>query len=227
MKGPLRRTVICIASAIAVSAIMAPAASAEKVTLLALFRDKAIVLVAGARHVVDVGETTPEGVRLLEANTEFAVIEIDGRTETLYMKVVSAPIGADAVQPPQAESVTLWQGPGGFFEADGSINGYPVRFLVDTGASSIALSSETARRIGIDFSKGNPGMAQTASGLTPMVRVVLDTVAVGGISMRDVEAGVLMGNYPTQPLLGGSFLAHVDMVRRGQRLELIKRPYTN
>ena len=206
--------------------LLSCAASAiERVTLLALTRDKAIVSVDGARRVLARGDVSPEGVHLVEANTQFAVIEVDGLRQTLQLSAVVAPMAGQAGEEDGPATVTLWAGSEGFFRADGTINGYPVRFLVDTGASSIAMSGDTARRVGLDLSAGQPGFARTASGITQIVSVKLDSVSVGDITLRNVEAGVVPGSYPETPLLGGSFLGHVDMVRRGDRLELIEKPY--
>lgn len=185
--------------------------------LLALFKDKAILQIDGARRVVARGETTPEGLKLISADTEQAVVEVDGRRRTLKLGVVVGSQSATG-QP----SVTLWANRG-FFYAEGSINNVPVRFLVDTGASAIALNSALARRIGIDYTKGEPGVAVTASGHARMFAIRLSRVKVGEIVLYDVEAGVIEGAQPDTPLLGMSFLSALEMRRDGDRMELIKR----
>ena len=107
----------------------------------------------------------------------------------------------------------------------GSINGFPVRFLVDTGASSIAMNSAQARRLGIDYRvEGKPGMASTASGVVRSYGVVLDRVKVGDIELRNVRAEIIDGSHPQQVLLGMTFLSRVDMAREGQMLELTSKP---
>lgn len=197
--------------------------AADSITLLALGDNKAILLIDGARHVLTTGQTSPEGVKLIRADTTSAVIEHEGRTEELVMRVIVSPGFDDEAREIVDQTVTLWADPNGFFHADGTINGYPVRFLVDTGASSIAISSDLARRIGLDLSKGQRALAQTASGTALMVALKLDTVTVGSITLHNVDAGVIMGSSPLTPLLGGSFLGSIDLVRSGNRLELKKR----
>ncbi len=192
--------------------------AAQKVTLLALFKDKAILQIDGARRVLTSGETSPEGVKLLAANTEQATIEIAGRREVLALGVVTGSF-ASSEQP----GVTLWADPNGFFHAEGSINNMPVRFLVDTGANTIALNSATAQRIGIDYQKGQSGVATTASGYTRVYGVTLNTVKVGGIVLHNVAAGVIEGAQPAVPLLGMSFLGSLEMRRDGLRMDLTKR----
>jgi aspartyl protease family protein len=203
-----------------VLALLVPccADAVEKITLLALFKDKAIFQIDGARRVLQNGQVSPEGVKLISANTEEATVEIAGKREVLKLGVVTASFSATG-QP----SVTLWADGNGFFHAEGSINNIPVKFLVDTGANTIAINSELARRIGIDYTKGQAGMATTASGYTRIYGVVLNAVKIGEIVLHNVNAGVIEGRQPETPLLGMSFLGGLEMRRDGNRMELIKR----
>lgn len=195
-------------------------ASAANITLFALFKDKAILHVDGTRRVLTVGTESPEGVMLVSTDTqaEEAVVELKGKRETLRLGVVFS-----AFQGSARESVTLYADSNGFFYAAGSINGAAVTFLVDTGANTIAINSATAKRAGIDYSKGRAGSARTASGYARMYGVKLNTVMVGEIVLRDVEAGVIDGPQPETPLLGMSFLSALDMRREGNKMELTRR----
>lgn len=193
----------------------------ERVTLQALFKNKAIVVIDGTRRVLAVGESSPEGVRLIETDTgaERAEIEIGGRRQTLALGVI---LGSFA--PTGRGSVTLYAEPNGHFRADGTINGRAVRFLVDTGATTIALSGVEASRLGIDYKKrGQAGYASTASGVVRMYAIKLDAVEVGPITLYNVDAGVLEGSFPREALLGMSFLSRLDMKRDGEHLELTQR----
>ena len=81
-----------------------------------------------------------------------------------------------------------------------------MQFLVDTGATSIAMNENEARRLGIDYRvDGKPMVASTASGTSRGWRVTLDRVKIGGIELLGVEAAVIEGGYPTEALLGMSF----------------------
>jgi aspartyl protease family protein len=190
------------------------------ITLYALFRDKAILHIDGSRRVLAVGGLSPEGVRLISTDTaaDEAVIEKDGKRQTLRLGVVIA-----AFQTTTRESVTLYADDSGFFHADGSINGRPVRFLVDTGANTIAINTALARSAGIDYLRGEPGLARTASGYARVYGVTLDTVKVGDIVVHNVKAGVIDGPQPEVPLLGMSFLGALDMKREGNKMELTRR----
>jgi aspartyl protease family protein len=201
-------------------AVLPAVAGAADITLFALFKDKAILQVDGTRRVLATGAESPEGVKLVSTDTqaEEAVVERDGKRETLRLGVVFS-----AFQGAAQQSVTLFADTNGFFHAEGSINGAAVTFLVDTGANTIAINSATAKRAGIDYTKGRPGTAKTASGYARMYGITLDSVKIGEIVLRNVEAGVIDGPQPETPLLGMSFLNALDMKREGNKMELTRR----
>jgi len=197
------------------------AGAAKKIFLQALFKDKAIIVVDGARHVLKSGETSPDGVKLLATDTqeEKAEVEIDGKREVLRLGVVAASFESKG-----KGGVVLYPDRGGHFFADGSINGTSVRFMVDTGATVIAMSSVTANRIGIDYLKnGHPGMASTPAGYVRTYDISLNNVQVGGITLYNVQGSVIEGNHPREALLGMSFLGQLDMKRDGEKMELSER----
>ena len=106
--------------------------------------------------------------------------------------------------------------------ADGQINGGAVRFVVDTGATAIALPAGDASRLGIDYRKGQVGVTQTANGQAPAYLVRLNTVRIGGIELHNVEAIVIEQGLPVA-LLGNSFLNRVEMRREGATMTLTRR----
>ncbi len=115
---------------------------------------------------------------------------------------------------------------GGMYEVNGSINEFQVKFLVDTGATSISMNKNHARRIGINYKfEGKEGLSETASGLDKIYIVNLKTVMVGGIKLHDVQAAVHDGDFPRIILLGNTFLGRVKMIREGQMLMLEEKPY--
>ena len=198
--------------------------AADSIQLLALTRDKAILTVNGTRRVLRVGETSPEGVTLKRATSGFAEVDINGVEQRLEPGPVTTPIGlSDGPGRGKADRVVLWADGNGFFHADGTINGKSVRFLIDTGASTVAISERTAEDLGLDVSEGRRGVARTASGLVGIVAVTLDEVRVGEMTLYNVSAGVVDGAHPAAPLLGMSFLNRFEMQREGSRMELRKR----
>jgi len=200
--------------------LCAQAPAVEKLSLYALFKGKAILMVDGKRRVLAEQQTSPEGVTLIrtDTETEVAEVEIEGQREILKLGVVSAPTTSSSA------STVLWADPSGHFFATGSINGIAVTFLVDTGATSIAMNSAAAARIGLDYrSLGKQGLATTASGVVPVYYMKLNTVKIGGIALHNIDAGVIEGPYPTDILLGMSFLGRLNMKREGNKMELTRR----
>ena len=216
----IRLRVLLLALAVCIAPL---ATAAPKVQLFALFKDKAIILIDGARRVLTRGETSPEGLKLLATDTEreVAEVELNGRQETLRLGIVSTTGFGEAKG---SGRVTLYADHSGFFYTDGRINDIAVRFLVDTGANTIALNSRMAERIGLDYKRtGRRGIASTAGGMVPMYSLRLTSVTIGSITLHDVEAGIIEGDHPVDVLLGMSFLGRLDMRRDGDKMELSKR----
>ncbi len=101
----------------------------------------------------------------------------------------------------------------GHFMAEGEINGEPVVFLVDTGATSVSFSRSLAEEIGIH--RGNldfTASSRTANGIVAVARITLDSVEVGPIEIDDVRASVrnVESSGPEAVLLGMSFLSRLE-----------------
>jgi aspartyl protease family protein len=200
--------------------IAAPQAHATDAVVTGLFPGKAVVIVNGGRpQVLSVGQKTPEGVRLISADSRSAVLEIDGKARTLGM---GEAISVASASPSGKQKVVLTADSQGHFVTLGSINGAPTRFLVDTGASFVSLGSAEAKRLGISYLRGERGMMQTANGAVPAYRVILDTVRVGDIALNRVEGVVNESDMPVV-LLGMSFLSRVEMKREGTSLTLTRQ----
>lgn len=197
----------------------APALGAD-VSLVGVFAPKAAVLVIDGAEpkTLRVGQRS-SGVLLVSVESERAVIEVDGerRTVVLGQHYRTAPAPASARQ-----SVVLAADASGHFVAEGTINGGVVRFIVDTGATTIALPARDAQRLGIDYRKGRPVATQTANGTARGYLVKLDTVKLGGIELNGVDAMVLEGGLEIT-LLGMSFLNRVEIKHEGRTMTLIRR----
>lgn len=200
-------------------ALLAAPALAADVALVGLIGTKAIVVIDGGKpRTLAPGQKTEEGVVLLGTEKETAHFEIDGKKRTLLMgRAYSAPAAEGR------QSVTLAADSRGHFIAPGSINGGSVRFLVDTGATLISMSASEARRLGIDYLRGERGVIQTANGVTGGYRVKLDRVRVGDIEVHGVDAVVSENDAMGAVLLGMSFLNRMEMKRDGQSMTLTRR----
>lgn len=183
--------------------------------------DKALLVIDGSPRTVAVGSTV-QGVKLLSVNGSDALVQVGGKRVPLRMG--SAQVNLGGVDSPGGNSqIVLTAGSGGHFFTGGSINGKAVRFVVDTGATNVAMSQSQADSIGLAYQKGQRGMGNTANGPVPVHRVTLDVVRVGDVQVYNVDATVL----PTQMdqvLLGNSFLTRFQMKRDNDVLTLEKRP---
>jgi len=194
-----------------------PAADVE---VLALLGSKAMIRVDGHKHMLAIGQSTPDGIKLVSANTEGATLRTDGK-EKFYRLGVRVRARNSV---PQKEEFQIWRDPAGMFRTVGSINGLPVNFLVDTGASAVAMNAKEAKRLGIDFRVvGEPGAVMTASRMERVYQVKLKSVKVGNIELRNVDAVVLEGAQPTRLLLGMSFLGRLEMQNSGNLMTLRTR----
>jgi aspartyl protease family protein len=114
--------------------------------------------------------------------------------------------------------VVLVRNRGGHYVASGVINGQPVVFLVDTGASDVSVPGELARELGLP--RGAPLAMQTAGGLVTGYATRLDSVRLGDIELKDVRASINPHAGDLEVLLGMSFLRQLELVQRGDRLTL-------
>jgi aspartyl protease family protein len=101
------------------------------------------------------------------------------------------------------------------------VDGAPVRMMVDTGATFVAISAATAARLGLVPAPGPKWRIKTANGESVASPVVLDTVSFGGLYMKDVQALILAPEAGEANLLGASFLKRlVSVEQRGGMLIL-------
>lgn len=213
-------------------AALSHASSAEEVSVHVngLFKNTAIVTINGNQHVLKVGETSPEGVKLLSANSREAVFEINGQQQTLTMGS-SGTIGFDT-EPTDlnlkgaktTKSLTLVRQADGMFRTRGTINGGSVMFLVDTGATTIAMNHYVADRASVPYrSEGELVMVETASGMAKAYLVNLAKVRIGDLELNNVAATVMLGIYPKKILLGNSFLDKFKVEQDGNKMIISTR----
>lgn len=204
--------------AASVFSAFAAAAGATQVGLAGLIGNaKAVLLVNGvSTRTVAVGQRTPEGVRLLSIEAGVVTVEIDGSKQSLRL----GQNANGASSGPQTAVLTADSR--GQYLAHGSINGLPVRFVIDTGASMVSLGANEAKRLGIAGGSGERSFVQTANGVISAQRVRLDKVAIGGITLDAVDALIQESDMPVA-LLGMSFLGRTDIQNENGQLTLKKR----
>lgn len=184
------------------------ALEAKDVEIKGLFKNAAILQVNGQQRMLKVGQTSPEGIKLIAANSKHAEVEINGKRTVLSLSRKIASTFSEAA----LGEARITAGHNGHYFTTGMINNQTVKFLVDTGASSIALNSNVAKQLGIDYLTSPRYVnVTTASGKTRGYRVQLRKVQVGGITLNNVTAVVTEGGFPQDILLGNTFLSQLNM----------------
>ncbi len=197
------------------------AALAQSVTLAGSMGSKALLVIDGQPHTLAVGQSAL-GLTLLQLADGQAQVQRAGNTATLRLGGAPARLTGTPTATTAAQEIVLPVGLGGHFTSAGSINGRPVQFMVDTGATLVALSQGEAERIGLDFRSAPSAMTQTANGAVPVHRVSLSAVRVGAVEVANVEAIVMPAPMP-YVLLGNSFLSRFQMRRDNDVLRLERR----
>ncbi len=214
----------CLNTWLAAAALLglASQAHAQSVALTGILGSKALLVVDGAApRSLAAGESTGK-VRVLSVGREDAVIDIAGRQQRLRLGEAPVRVGSHQGAGEAATRLVLFADSRGHFVEQGQINGQPMRYMVDTGASAVAIGRAEAERLGLPFLQGQSVQMGTANGSTRGWRLRLDSVRIGGLEVRGVEAVVTPQPMPFV-LLGNSFLAEFRMTRQGDQMVLEKR----
>lgn len=198
-----------------------PQALAREIVIEALFTDKAMIKLDGKRQLLKAGEPY-KGLTLISTDTYrlFAEIEIDGQRDIYEL---GRHIGGGYTTPKTNQLMISADRRGSYF-THGQINGRSINFLIDTGASSVAINENLARSLDLDYM--NPTrrlLVETAAGMKTGYRVVLNEVTIGGISLYNVQGTVISGDSPSVPLLGMSFLSQLEIEKK-QNLMILRKP---
>jgi aspartyl protease family protein len=181
---------------------------------------KALLVVdGGAPKALAAGETH-QGVKVLSVVGEQATLEIKGQRSTV--RVGDAPVSLGTKRDSTSSNkIVLPLGSGGHFFAQGSVNGKSMQFLVDTGATTVALGESDALRMGIDYKKGRPVSMSTANGTAQGWLVKLSSLRIGDVEVYEVDA--IVGPNMPYALLGNSFLSRFSMNRTSDLMVLERR----
>lgn len=195
-------------------------AAETQVNIVGLFSNKAVLMINGGKpKVLSVGQSI-DGVKLIAANSQMATLQIEGKTRQLGMGQAAALAGnaSNAIS-----SVTLYADAQGHFFSDCQINGATLKFLVDTGATTVALNSGDAKFAHIDYKRGKQVQVGTANGVVTAYSVSIASLKIGGLTLNQVEATVLEGGSPSIVLLGMSALNRLEMKQQDIALTLTKK----
>jgi len=195
---------------------------ADSLVLQALFNNKAMVKIDGRSVMLKKGKQI-SGYKLISADSYEAVIEYKGQRRRHV--ITGQPVQSKYPETAKLASVTILPDKRGMYVTTGSINGVGAEFLVDTGASVVAMNATHARTFHLSMSGAMDVPVETASGKVTGKYVKLKSVQVGGIIVRDVGAVIIPGEFPKKILLGMTFLKNINMQRKDSVIMLQARPY--
>ncbi len=189
------------------SIMQIPAFALGTIEVQALMNDAALLSIGDKQRMLRNGQRSPEGVLLISATTQRAIIEVDGKRRELKLsqRISGSFAAADTSE------VRIDRNANAQYLTTANINGRLTTVLVDTGANTVAMSGRHAAALGIAYQRGTPTQVGTASGVASAYSIQLDSVAVGGIAVPFVPAVVIEGDFPHIILLGMTFLQRVGM----------------
>ena len=195
------------------------AAAAQSVALTGILGDKALLIIDGAAPKLLGAGQNQGAIKMLAVDKakQEAVIDVLGKHSTLRM---GSPVSVGASgSRGQGSTITIPVGSNGHFLTPGYINGRSVSFMVDTGASAIAMGMGDADRIGIRYREtGTPIQMGTANGVAQGWRVTLAQVRIGEVTVSGIDA--VIGPHMPYVLLGNNFLGRFTMKRTADMMVL-------
>jgi aspartyl protease family protein len=194
---------------------------AQKVALTGLMGQRALMVIDDATPEVMAPGETRQGVTLISVSGDQALVEIQGRRQSL--RVGEVPVSVTSKAGSSAGTrIVLTAGSGGHFVSSGQINGASVRFLVDTGATEVSMSAQEADRIGLQYRSGTPVLLSTANGAVQGFQIYLSSVRLGEVEIYNVQA-IVSANPMPFVLLGNTFLTHFQLKQENNSLTLDRR----
>ena len=211
----MRPLFVCLSTALA----FCLPAQAQDVALAGILGGKALLVVNGsAPRGVAPGESHM-GVQVVSVGREDAVVDSAGGRRSLRLGEAPVRVGGSGT----GQRVVLKADARGHFVSSGQINGRIMQYMVDTGASTVAIGRPDAQRMGLKFEEqGQSVRMNTANGVAQGWRLRLDSVRVGDVELRGVDAIITPQPMP-YVLLGNSFLREFEMSRNGDEMMLLKR----
>lgn len=202
-------------------ALSAGSAHAQSVALTGILGSKALLVVNGGPPRAIAVQEQLNGVRVLQVHSDSAIVEVQGQQQTIYLGKSPVSIG-QAAPIGGSRKVVLRPDSQGHFRGNGWINNKPMDYMVDTGASVVALSQQDAQRLGLNTEQGQRVMLSTANGNVQGWRVQLPSMRVGDIQLHGVDAVITPQDMP-YVLLGNSFLSKLHLTRSGNQMVLEQR----
>jgi aspartyl protease family protein len=194
-------------------------ATPAQLVVRGLFEKAALLEIDGRSQFLRAGQRDSSGVLLVSATPKMAVVDIDGHRKTLTLNKQVGTIYRESSQ----TSVSLHKNNRQEYRTRVAINGRSADAVVDTGATSVAMSSAQAEQLGISYASGDVTAVATAGGVKKAFGITLNRVEVGEIKTQQVRAVVIEGDHPHVILLGMSFLEHINLQEQDNILVLTPR----
>jgi aspartyl protease family protein len=193
-------------------------AATPDMQLNAILGKKIIVTIDDEQYTLAEGESSAQGVLVVEVQSKMAILEWNGQSFELSP---SSRISTQ-FETRKTEAITIRRDASLHYLVNGEVNGRSAPFVVDTGATLIALSGEQASRLGLNWQNNPSGRVETAGGATKAYSLMLEKVSIGGLDVHHVEA-VVIPKQTIPALLGMSFLRHFEMSESDNVLTLKKK----
>jgi aspartyl protease family protein len=203
----------------AVALTWVPPVAAQTVTWGGAMGDRVALVIDGQVRVASAGSVFGD-LRVHRVTASDVEYEVAGVRQRLAAGGAPVAVGSGARAP---ASLQLLVGADRLYHVEAKVNGRVLPAVVDTGASLVTLSVEQARRLGLDWQRGQPTQVQTANGRISGWSLRLARLAVGPFDLRDVEAVVLETDLP-HLLVGNSFLRRFQVTQREDQMTLSRHP---
>jgi len=218
----MRVTQIVLLVFLSLSTMPASAADSSAITQIevqALMPGMVVLMIDGNRATLKTGDKS-QGVKLISSTTKTAVLEVNGEKKNYQLGTTIS----TNFKPREFITERVVFDDHGMFRSYGSINGQSVNFLIDTGATTVAMSAKEARKLGIQYRiDGIPTTARTASGIAEAWSVQLKSVRLGKLLEHNVRGLVIDGDYPGQVLLGMTFLNRMKVEKEGNIMKITRK----
>lgn len=213
------RTFLARAPLLAVLCVAPFLAHAQSVGIAGMLGSKALLVVdAHPPRALGPGDEF-QGVKVVSIDKDEATVEVKGKRQVLRLGEAPVSVGGRGGS---GKRVVLMADSRGHFINSGTINGRVMQYMVDTGASTVAIGRPDAERLGLDYRKGQPVRMSTANGVAQGWRMKLDSVRIGDVEVFGIEAVITSEPMP-YVLLGNSFLTEFQMTRINDQMVLEKR----
>lgn len=213
---------LCTTLSLAAAGLLLNPACAQSVAMTGGMGSKALLVInGGAPKALAAGEAY-QGVKVVSVTADRVVVETGGQRQTVVLGGAPVSIGGGGGGSASGTRIVLTAAQGGHFVTLGQINGRSAQFVVDTGATFVAMGADDANRMGIAYTQGKPVSMSTANGVAPAYRITLNSVRVQDVELHNVDAVVMPTGMP-YILLGNSFLGRFQMLREADTLTLTRR----